>query len=151
MKERPIIFSGPMVLAILEGKKTQTRRLKFKGEVGDRLWVREPLIAQKPYGMNPYPFYEADCARAGHASWDWKRGRLPAMFMPKRLARIRLEVLEVRNQILADVSAYQAQQEGFATLREFREYWDELHKKHPNRLWAASPLVKVITFKRIAP
>lgn len=53
MKERPILFSGPMVLALLSGAKTVTRRLAKVlqhqwsyapcpyGAPGDRLWVRE--------------------------------------------------------------------------------------------------------------
>lgn len=86
MKERPILFSSQMVRALLDGSKTQTRRvlkgtaldwistpIDFDpqfiadaenhlcpyGQPGDKLWVREAW--SEPTSLDPGPtFYRAD-------------------------------------------------------------------------------------------
>jgi hypothetical protein len=99
MKERPILFSGPMVRAIMAGTKTQTRRavkrfalewltmqngfnanfvalpennLSPYGYAGDRLWVRETWARDDEDGAL---FYRADVGLGGDAD-DWERNRL---------------------------------------------------------------------------
>lgn len=126
MKERPILFSGEMVRAILEGRKTQTRRVVKMppfdssdetlgsyliahmdgcpyGQVGDRLWVRETW-AYCPY-RNCF-FYRAD--NFPEDKFKWK----PSIHMIRAASRITLEITGIRVERLQDISEEDAIAEG---------------------------------------
>jgi hypothetical protein len=60
MKERPIIFSAPMVRAILAGTKTQTRRI-----IDERMFIAFEDPDQRP-------IYQSD-PRFGEAASEWAR------------------------------------------------------------------------------
>lgn len=107
MKERPILFSGPMVRAILDGRKTQTRRaLKLPGggqplpsdnrpwrQASDGLWYawadNTPVGygLRCPYGSRGDRLWVKETWRSGPGHWDLMAPRE----LPER-APIRYEV-----------------------------------------------------------
>lgn len=138
MKERPILFSGAMVRAIMDGRKTMTRRVvkgpvckifegvphKWKGpcdaqpircpygQPGDRLWVRETFHNSR--GDNSMPtYYQADQYRWGPADPQYHNGPWkPSIFMPRWASRITLEVTGVRAERLREITEADARAEG---------------------------------------
>ena len=142
MTDRPILFSGPMVRALLDGRKTQTRRVITKkaahnalaifgadflllpGNVdligyarGDRLWVREKHAICQDCG-NYDPCEDANSAgindrRCCRSCDEMLPKRLrPSIFMPRWASRLTLTVTEVRVQRLQDISEDDAIAEG---------------------------------------
>jgi hypothetical protein len=157
MKERPILFRDEMVRAILDGRKTQTRRVVKNGvqkcpygQAGDRLWVRET------YGLDPYRpgviLYRAtDCDCPAR----WK----PSMYMPRKFARITLDIISIKLAQVQDISEQDAKSEGVipqsvalapgieSYVAPFVGLWDSINGNTLNS-WEANPRVWVITFRR---
>ena len=142
-RERPILFSAPMVRAILEGRKTQTRRiLKVQpavkpmpangridvrlaalapeircpyGQPGDRLWVRETWSNDgcACYEMCGCPAYWYRADFPNLSKDDSPKWK-PSIHMPRRASRLTLEVTGVRVERLKDISEENAIREGAA-------------------------------------
>ena len=128
MKERPILFSAPMVRAILAGTKTQTRRVVKPqpgcdprddehidmgrcpyGQPGTTLWVRETWSPDEYEGQRT--FYRADDEHFLPAG-GWK----PSIHMPRFASRITLEITGLRVERLQDISPSDAIAEGLKGL-----------------------------------
>lgn len=141
MVERPMLFSAPMVRAILSGAKTQTRRVVKPrkcpdfgcelapceiagekgedlhrlcpyGQPGDRLWVREAWLDMARPGYKPVYAYRAELnSGEGFDVPPGVRWR-PSIHMPRAASRITLEITGVRVERLQAISEADAIAEG---------------------------------------
>ena len=164
MGVRPIVFSSPMVQALLDGRKTMTTRLVTSPlanvEPGDMLWVRESL-AIDGRGVR-YLADNAPCHVAPNVSQPLYEGAMPPMFMPRWASRI---VLTVTGRIVRNLTAMQGEEfEAEGIIRQaggftwpgndalyakarlaFADLWDQLHAK-PGARWDDDPKVVSIRF-----
>lgn len=156
MTDRPIIFSGPMVKSLLEGRKTQTRRLATsplrRCEPGDRLYVRENFWWRRD-GDREAINWAIDFEWDGGAQFQRERGmRLrPSIHMPRWASRLTLEVKEVRRQKLHDLSEADAIAEGVGEdpdglVTAYARLWAALHGAES---WLSNPEVVALTFRVI--
>lgn len=128
---KPILFSTPMVQAILDGKKTQTRRIvkderlqnkenindleflllnvSHKIKEGHILWVRETYCAiVQNDESTKYHYKTSNWAIKEALKLYWK----PSIHMPKKACRIFLRVKSIRIELLQNISNEDAIAEG---------------------------------------
>lgn len=169
-------FSPPMVLAMLQGWKSQTRRIsKWRVAPGDLVYVREHWSTSRDLDKIKPTDLEHDAPITYLASHSplvrlpYKLGKhRQAMHMPRWASRLYNEVLEVRTEPLQDLSEADALQEGlypcvidktqhwkvhekdqiaFADpVAAYRSLWNLLNDEDGNR-WEDNPEISVISFK----
>lgn len=200
LKERPILFSTPMVRSIEAEIKDQTRRIIKEqpkagqqygkatdihgnehwvlgcpgsneveiincpfGKAGDLLWVRETWLNINSIFEQPAYVYKSDNPNWIMASGEhWK----PSIHMPKKAARIWLEVIDVRIEQLNSISSTDARREGicidpetgakyinymgglptYSERTSFQTLWESINGE---KSWKDNPWVWVIEFKVI--
>lgn len=179
MKERPITFNAEMVRAILDGRKTQTRRPvnlpvidrnvgcelagnELAGEIaagnyhnskygkpGDRLWVRETYATQGDESQF-VAHYKAD--NQEHFSRPGM-GFMSPVTMPRWASRITLEITGVRVERLRSMSELDARAEGVIAASGHMEaglaFREIWDAIYGIESWQANPWVWVVEFKRL--
>ena len=138
MREHPILFSTPMIQSILDGTKTQTRRVInpqpiFHPEWGtmgyawkDKAFTdsefKKSILKFSRYGttgdrlwvretflpLTKGYMYKADQLHTDLVKWK------PSIFMPRRASRITLEVVDIRTEKIQYITDEDAKAEGIS-------------------------------------
>lgn len=163
MAIKPILFNTEMVRAILDGRKTCTRRIlkhdvetilnspyhKAHPEVEDKQIISK--LCQPPYQPGDILYVRETWKKAPNGYYyyeDWQRNDIaditkwkPSIHMPKEAARIWFKVTDVRVERLHEISEDGAKAEGAIDNRGFihspdNEY-DRIHtaREHFIEIW----------------
>lgn len=145
MAIKPILFNTEMVRAILDGRKSCTRRLvkffsgenpRWTGYIKDGLMLyngkNEPCIRKAPYQPGDTLYVRETWKKAPNGYYyyeDWQRGDIadltkwkPSIHMPKEAARIWLKVTNVRVERLQEMKPVDVIKEG-----AYPDCWDCLN------------------------
>lgn len=142
---KPMLFNTEMVRAILDGRKTVTRRVvkpvalgmtyengaparKQPYQPGDILYVRETWCNINKPGIEPDYYYLADTKDwedYDPSEWTWG----PSIHMPKEAARLFLRVTGIEAQRVQDITDEQARREGSTDRVDFRRVWNDCYAK----------------------
>jgi hypothetical protein len=148
-KERQIPFSGDSVRALLEGRKTQARRVvkpqpdTFEGQTGLQFERRHGSVSAQLFAKNFCPY-------GGVGDLLWVRKKWASRFL--------LEITQVRVQRLGDIDGDDITAEGvlcspgsslFHRRVWFGEEWDKINAKR-GYPWKKNPWVWALSFKRRA-
>lgn len=171
----PILFNTEMVQAILDGRKTVTRRVMKPQPLfyTGRKYIFDDKEVPKKWEdcdniIRTYRYQPGDIL---YVRETWCRGSLdyqeeqyyykadnnsflcrwhPSIHMPKAAARIWLEVKDVGIERLQDIDDEGVVAEGLQIGAPYDELWDSTIKKAARGKfgWDANPWVWVIKFKR---
>lgn len=145
MAIKPILFNTEMVRAILDGRKSCTRRLvkffsgenpRWTGYIKDGLMLyngkNEPCIRKAPYQPGDTLYVRETWKKAPNGYYyyeDWQRGDIadltkwkPSIHMPKEAARIWLKITDVRVERLQEMKPVDVIKEG-----AYPDCWDCLN------------------------
>ncbi|EMN9019476.1 hypothetical protein RGI99_003739 [Morganella morganii] len=155
MKDR-IKFSDEMLAAVIDGRKTQTRRL-----IEPQPEVTEDSLRELGARQDGYTLSEQVCAAWRHMGDDCPYGKagdvIPFADKDGNI-KGKIEIVDVWLQRVQDAGDNDFKAEGYPLEREltggsadafcwFRHLWDSVSKPEFN--YQANPWVWVITFKQI--
>ena len=163
---KPIIFSTPMIQAILAGNKTQTRRI-VQGDHKNIFWNKIVLNGHGGYTnehgtpiKDKYNVGDIIWAREMFAKWE------PSIFTPREAVQIFLEIKEAWIEELQMIDQTDAIAEGIVMNNKPHEGWyfmegvystdspvvayQKLWEKiNGTGSWAQNPYVWVISFEKV--